>query len=256
MILNNWKRARSLIYVMILLVFITVLFASRHYRKENLSVDPRVVPARELYESYNALSSRNDYAAVFRLLESIDSIYNLYPHYKGSFETGVLENNRAAVYLTLGLSYDSLSSPYHSLGQDSLISLGESAARKSIGIYEAWLDEYADKNSPEIRDRVLEDFYEGSGFRTADGSERYIGKRVREIEAALRETPRRLSVSYTNLGIVFRYRGNYQEAADCYRKAMDLWGDNLSAENNLNILLGRPLKKRSFLQKMFPRPGN
>jgi tetratricopeptide (TPR) repeat protein len=256
MILNNRKGTRILIMAMTVLVFITVLFASRHYRAENLSVDPRVVPARKLYESYNALSVKNDFAGVFRLLESIDSIYKQYPHYRASFETGVLENNRAAAYLTLGLSYDSLTSPYHHLGQDSLISLGESAARKSIGIYEAWLDEYADKNTPELREKVLEDFYKGAGPGTSDGSEQYIDKRISEIEAAIRETPRRLSVSYTNLGIVFRYRENYQEAADCYIKAKELWGDNLTAENNLNKLLGRPLKKRSFIQKMFPRPGD
>jgi len=35
---------------------------------------------------------------------------------------------------------------------------------------------------------------------------------------------------------------------------MELWGENLTAENNLNILLGRPVRKRTFIQKMFPQP--
>ena len=70
----------------------------------------------------------------------------------------------------------------------------------------------------------------------------------------IKETPRRLSVSYTNLGIMYRFREDYENAALSYKKAMDLWEDNLSAENNLNILLGRPLKKRSLLRKIFPEP--
>jgi tetratricopeptide (TPR) repeat protein len=208
-------------------------------------VDPRVVPARELYEGYNALASANDYAGVISLLDTISRMYSQYPHYRESFETGVLENNRAAVYLTLGLSYDSLSSPYHHLGQDSLITLGELAVRKSIRLYEEWMERYEGKDGTGIRHEAQSTF--GTGF------EAYLDNRVKEIETAIKETPRRLSVSYTNLGLVYRYREDYQEAASCYQQAIDLWEDNLTAENNLNILLGRPLKKRNFLQKMFPK---
>ena len=248
------KFPRALIYVMMALVVITILLAWSHYRGKNLSVDPRIVPARKLYEGYNALASSNDYDGVIRLLDSIEQIYSQYPHYCGSFETGVLENNRAAVYLTLGLSYDSLSSPYHHMGQDSLMALGESAARKSIDIYESWLSEYAENGEEEIREQALATF--GIGLRTGDPKEMeaYVENRIKEIEDAIQETPRRLSVSYTNLGLTYRYREDYQGAASCYRQAMDLWEDNLTAENNLNILLGQPLKKRNFIQKMFPKP--
>ena len=247
------KFPRALIYVMMALVVITILLAYSHYRGKNLTVDPRIVPARKLYEGYNALASSNNYDGVIRLLDSIEQIYSQYPHYCGSFETGVLENNRAAVYLTLGLSYDSLSSPYHHMGQDSLMALGESAARKSIDIYESWLSAYAENGEEEIREQVLATF--GTGLRTGDPKEMeaYVENRVKEIEDAIQETPRRLSVSYTNLGLAYRYREDYQGAASCYRQAMDLWEDNLTAENNLNILLGEPLKKRNFIQKMFPK---
>ena len=69
---------------------------------------------------------------------------------------------------------------------------------------------------------------------------------------ALKETDRRLSVCYTNLGVIERTRGNYQEAIMNYEKALNLWDRNLEAENNLNRLLGRPIKKRNLLQKLFP----
>ncbi len=248
------KIPRALIYVMMALVVITIILARTYYRGENQAVDPRVVPARELYEGYNALAEANDYAGVISLLDTISRIYSQYPHYAESFETGVLENNRAAVYLTLGLSYDSLSSPYHHLGQDSLMALGESAARKSIDIYEHWLSVYEGIGPEETLERMMATF--GIGLNSADPGkmEAYLENRVREIGDAVEETPRRLSVSYTNLGLSYRYREDYQGAASCYQQAMDLWEDNLTAENNLNILLGEPMKKRNFIQKMFPKP--
>jgi len=248
------KFPRALIYVMMALVVITILLAYSHYRGKNLSVDPRIVPARKLYEGYNALAGSNDYAGVIRLLDTIAQIYSQYPHYRGSFETGVLENNRAAVYLTLGLTYDSLWSPYHHLGQDSLMVLGESAARKSIDIYENWLSVYAENEAGEIKEQVLANFEIGLNPDDPEAMEAYVGNRVREIEDAIEEMPRRLSVSYTNLGLAYRFREDYQRAASCYQQAIDLWEDNLTAENNLNILLGEPMKKRNFIQKMFPKP--
>ena len=248
------KIPRALIYVMMALVVITILLAYSHYQGKNLSVDPRIVPARKLYEGYNALASSNDYEGVISLLDTIAEIYSQYPHYRGSFETGVLENNRAAVYLTLGLSYDSLSSPYHYLGQDSLMALGESAARKSIDIYEHWLSAYTDDRTGEIQEQVLATFGIGLNTYVPGEMEAYIENRVKEIEDAIEEMPRRLSVSYTNLGLAYRYREDYQGAASCYQQAIDLWEDNLTAENNLNILLGEPMRKRNFIQKMFPKP--
>jgi tetratricopeptide (TPR) repeat protein len=247
------KSPRALIYAMMALVMITLLLAYTRYRDMNDSVDPRIVPARQLYEGYNALASSNDYEGVIRLLDTIGQIYNRYPHYRRSFETGVLENNRAAVYLTLGLSYDSLSSPYHYLGPDSLIACGERAVRNSIAIYEDWLACYEGRGPAEIREQIGTLFGHEPDSRDPDEVAAYVDNRVREIEDALKETPRRLSVAYTNLGLVYRYREDYATAASCYQKAIRLWEENLTAENNLNILLGNPLKKRNFLQKMFPK---
>jgi len=248
------KFPRALIYVMMALVVITIVLARSYYRGENQAVDPRIVPARKLYEGYNALASVNDYGGVISLLDTISRIYSQYPHYRESFETGVLENNRAAVYLTLGLSYDSLSSVYHHLGQDSLMAMGESAARRSIDIYEQWLSVFAGSGPEEIQRQVVADFEQGFNTENPQALKAYLENRVREIEDAIEETPRRLSVSYTNLGLAYRFREDYQEAASCYQQAMDLWEDNLTAENNLNILLGEPMKKRNFIQKMFPKP--
>ena len=80
----------------------------------------------------------------------------------------------------------------------------------------------------------------------------FIEQRIREIEASLRENDRRLSVCRTNLGIIYRMQGSYEEAVRQYELAISLWDRNLEAENNLNRLLNRPLKKRNIIQKMFP----
>ncbi|MCK4748009.1 MAG: tetratricopeptide repeat protein, partial [Bacteroidales bacterium] len=63
---------------------------------------------------------------------------------------------------------------------------------------------------------------------------------------------RRLSVCHTNLGVIYRHQGAYVEAAEEYQKALALWDRNLEAENNLNKLLNKPLKKRNMMQKLFP----
>ena len=252
MIPGNRKKTRNLVRILMAFTGAVILLAIWYYNRSNQSVDPRIVPARKLYEGYNDLALKNDYASVIHLLDTIESIYNNYPHYRQSFETGVLENNRAAVYLTLGIYYDSLSSVYHYLGPDSLISLGELSVMNSINIYEKWIGSFSGKNEQEVRELVMDSFIEGLSGHTDEEMESYLDSRIEEIMSASQETPRRLSVSYTNLGIVYRYREDYQGAVDCYRKAMELWEDNLTAENNLNILLGRPMKKRSFIRKLFP----
>ena len=250
------KPTRVLIYLMMALVLITILIAQRYYKRENSSVDPRIVQARILYEQYNTLAGNSDYEAVIQLLDSIKGIYNQYPHYYRSFETGVLENNRAAVYLTLALIYDSISSPYHYLGQDSLLELGESAVRSSIIIYEKWMELYSGKSEDVIRKELEGTFTAGLEPGEPDQANRFLENRVEEILSSIAEAPRRLSVSYTNLGIVYRYKEDYQSAAVSYRKALDLWEENLSAENNLNLLLGKPPRERTFIEKMFPKPKN
>jgi tetratricopeptide (TPR) repeat protein len=90
------------------------------------------------------------------------------------------------------------------------------------------------------------------GSSDPDLREKYLRTRTEEILEALEENPRRLSVCYTNLGLIYRYRGEYIKAAEQYKKAIELWDRNLDAENNLNKLLNKPLRKRNFIQRMFP----
>jgi tetratricopeptide (TPR) repeat protein len=111
---------------------------------------------------------------------------------------------------------------------------------------------FSGKNEDAIIQEIESDFLDGLEQIPVKEQQSYLEKRVEEIIVAQHETKRRLSVSYTNLGIIHRHRGEFEEASEYYQKAFTLWEDNLTARNNLNILLGRPVEKRNFLEKLFP----
>ena len=122
-------RLRPLLLVMLTVVALAVVIARAYYKGQNRWIDPRIVPARELYASYNNLAMENKLEAVLELLDTIESIYARYPYYTKSYEPGVVNNNRAVVYLTRVMAAEqnfpgfSLSKPE----MDSLVSLAEGA---------------------------------------------------------------------------------------------------------------------------------
>lgn len=248
------KSVRALILIMSALALIGISIARTYYKNINKSVDPRVIEAREIYERYNTYGAANDFDGVFALMDSIEHIYSAFEHYKASYETGVLYNNRAATYLTMAFYHDDYK--HDSTVIDSLVNLSETASLKSIELYEDWLSKYDGKDEIQVQSIMNSNFLIGLEEYTAEEHESFIEKRVAEIMEAQFETKRRLSVSHTNLGVVYRHRGQYDEAVKQYSKAIELWDQNLTAENNLNMLLGKPLKKRTFIQKLFPPERN
>lgn len=242
------KKTRALIFIMCALVLSGITISYFYYKSVNESVDPRIVKARTLYENYNLYAQSNDFDAIFLLMDSIESIYTSSHHYKNSYELGVLYNNRAATYLTMALYTEDI----ETLVQDSLIEQAEVASSKSIDIYTLWLENFQEKTVEEIEHLILPDFFIGLERFDKAEQNKFLSNRIKEIEEARLETPRRLSVSYTNMGVINRHKLQYEAAAKNYQKAIELWDRNLTAENNLNILLGRPIKKRSFIQKLFP----
>lgn len=248
------KKTRALILIMCALVLSGVIISYLHYRNINESIDPRIVAARKLYDRYNEYARLNQLDSVFILMDLIEAIYTATDHYKNSYEIGVLHNNRAASYLTLALY--PVDSANITRKQDSLINVAENAVYRSIEIYNQWMKVYGDKNEQEIKELISDEFFTGLELYNDDQKNKFLNSRIKEIKESQVETGRRLSVSYTNLGIIFRHRLQYDSAAFYYKKALDLWDRNLTAENNLNILLGKPLKKRNFIQKLFPPERN
>lgn len=244
-----------LVGIMLIIVAAGVLIARSYYGKQNRSVDPRITHARELYEQYDRIAQTGDYYRVTALLDSISFLYRETTHYSESFEMGVLHNNRAAILLTIALYGDSIAvslNPYHDWNSDSLVNEAENQVNRAISIYEEWKCRFEGKTEAEISQMIKEEFMEGMEFYDPEMKNTYLHNRVKEINTSLVENQRRLSVCYTNLGLVYRLRGAYPEAVTQYERAIDLWDRNLEAENNLNKLLGKPLKKRNLIQKLFP----
>jgi tetratricopeptide (TPR) repeat protein len=242
------KSTRTLIAIMGVLVILAIVISRKYYSDQEASVDPRIKPARELYEKYNSFASSNQFDSVFHLMDTIESIYVSADHYATSFELGVLYNNRAAAWLTLGV----FGEYYDDWERDSLVEMAETAIRTSMGIYETWRENLGNLDEMQIRKAITEEFSSGLESYSSEKQKKFLETRVAEITEAQAELDRRLSVSYTNLGIVYRHKEKYDSAALCYEKALELWDRNLTAENNLNSLLGRPQKKRNFIERMFP----
>jgi tetratricopeptide (TPR) repeat protein len=229
-------------------VVIVVVIAQSYFRKQNQLVDPRIVHARELYATYNNLAEAGEYDSIFVLLDEIENIYARVEHYRNSYELGVINNNRAALWLTLGLQGET----YDSTRQDSLVMLASGALQTSISIYENWDNQFGHGDPAKCRKQISDVFLDGLEQYDPVQQERFLEKRVSEIVQSAGEVQRRLSVSYTNLGIVHRHHARYDSAAHCYTRALELWDRNLTAENNLNLLLGLPQKKQNIIQRLFP----
>jgi len=244
-----------LVLVMLTVVIAGILVTRSYYRNINRSVDPRIVHARELYAGYDTHAREGDYYSVFSLLDSVEAIYKATEHYRGAFEIGVIDNNRAAALLTIALYRDTIpeaADPFAGIPTDSLVSLASNHIQRAISTYEQWNLKYSDKAGEELRDMILPGFMNGLEAHDEEAVQSYLENRVKEMESAQIENDRRLSVCYSNLGLVYRYWGDYEAAANHYMQAVELWDRNLDAENNLNILLNKPLKKRNLIQKLFP----
>ena len=126
----------------------------------------------------------------------------------------------------------------------------------SIDNYRAWMDQYGEMGEAQIKNIVESAFGSDKQLMNNDQLDAIIRNRVDDMLLAKKEMPRRLSVSYTNLGIIRRHDNQPEEALKLYNKALTLWSENHAARNNANIILGKPLEKQSVLRKLFPPDKN
>lgn len=255
---NKHSSKRAIILVMIALSAVAVIVSYFYYGGKNRQVDPRVVQAREMYAEYNRIAGQNNYIRAFRLLDSIDDSYSSIDHYKTSFERGVLMNNRAAALITIAMIKDSTAESvfpleYRNLEKEKLIDEAGEIMTQSIKLYDEWYKVFDRMNGEEIYEAISTDFLNGLNGYSQEEQDAFLTNRVDEIIAAVKEKDRRMSVSLTNLGMVYRHQEKYDDALKTYQQAVDLWDENLTAKNNINVLLGRPLEKRSPLRKIFPK---
>ena len=241
------KGTRIIIVIMVILAVIGIIIAKTYYGNINRSVDPRVKQAQVMYGRYNFYASENDFEKVLALLDSISQVYSSVPHYRNSYEMGVLQNNRASVFLTKALS-DTIREDM----KQHFFAVAEQHLLTSIDYYTGWLDLFGNLAREDIEAIVEKEFTNAESLKNNENLDAIIRKRVEEIITAQIETPRRLSVSFTNLGIIRRHENQLEEAVYYYNKALELWDENLTAKNNMNILFDKPIEKQSIFRKLFP----
>ena len=232
---------------MVITVFIGLAIAWFYYGNINEAEDPRVLEAKIIYKRYDALANLKNYDEILVLLDSMTNIYKQYDDYEESYEIAVVYNNKAALFLTIALFETE-----EQQKKDSLFVLAKTEVEQCIGIYQKWLVKFGELNEEQIHKRVAPIYQKENPVFQNDKIDSYINKRTHDMILAQKETPRRLSVSYTNLGIILRHQGQIDEALKTYKKALDLWDNNLTAENNINIILGRPIREQTMLEKLFP----
>jgi tetratricopeptide (TPR) repeat protein len=245
-ILKITPGTKRLITLMAILSVIALLVAWWYYSRINRYEDPRVIEAKKLFVESNNLVKEGELNKALSTLDVIDSIYASEPCYANSYERGVVCNNRASIYINFALYryQNDEGKRLHSL--DS----AEVYVRKAMTIYKDWLKRVKGKNRAELT-RMLKPCFTTVQMHVEE-PEKYLIKRVEEIEQAQYETKRRLSVSYSNLGIIQRHKRKLDEALASFKKAIDLWPKNHEAKNNLNVLMGKKRQKRSVLDQLFP----
>jgi len=229
------SKSGKIIISIAVLITISAAFISIFYlRVTKKSEDPRITDTHKLYTKYEKMIKNEDFNNAFKVLDSIEAIYSKYDDYKNSYEVGLLKNSKAVIFITLAVSAhnDSL--------KRNFLDSAKFYASNSITIFEHWLKEYAQLSRNEIIIKIDEHHMTEDSHYQNKNLVDIINKRADNILKAQKETPRHLSIAYTNLGSVYQYFGENKLAIINNRKALDLWGGNKTAKNNINILIDRP----------------
>lgn len=242
--------SRPVVRVILTGIFLACLMTGAfyiYYRNLNKAEDPRINGAKLLLKEYDEKSESAGGFEQFYLLDSAQHILDK-AGYGHSFETGVIFNNKCTAFLYKAL-YDSAIT---SAEKANLLRLAMLWADSSIYIYKTWLHQWQNLDADQIENLVVEEFDPMDRAFINFNYEKLVKKRVKEIVLAQTETKRRLSVSFTNKGTIYRHLIQTDSAYEYYKRALDLWNDNRTAKSNLSVLLGGEPVKPGVLESLFP----
>ncbi|MFA5815255.1 MAG: tetratricopeptide repeat protein [Bacteroidales bacterium] len=242
------KGTRVVISITLGICGTAILVAVLYYRGLNRSEDPRLVPVRELIQKSEELTGNRKAPEAFLLLDSALHLLKSVPGYENSYETGVIFNNACSAWLLSAL-YDST---LVSGEKEKMLVTAHTFADSSLRIYRAWISEWDSLPGDQIRIKIAPFFKPDDPAFAGRNPHRILDKRVKDIQSAQIETPRRLSVNLTNLGTIHRHMNRPDSALVCYAEALHLWKENKTAESNLNVLKGGKPLKPSILKSLFP----
>ena len=231
---------------------LAILFAFFYYRDLNNLEDPRTREARELLATVDKESYRPGDFSSFSFLDSANTVFKTFADYKASYETGVIFNNKCSALLMAAI-YDSTIS---SDEKGKLLDLSMKYCDSSIFVYKNWLSVWENLTREDIAEKIRplinenDNHFEGLNFG------RIFEKRVKDLILAQIETPRRLSVSLSNKGTIFRHKLLVDSAFLYYQQALTIWKDNRTAKNNLSVLMGGGPVKSTIIESLFPPEKN
>lgn len=229
-----------------------VIFAFFYYRTLNRSEDPRISKARIFLQKYDESTAIAGNSVSLSYLDSAYSVFKSLPDYVSSFETGLIYNNKCSALLLSAL-YDSLMDREI---RNHLLSLSMKYCDSSIIIYTRWISIWGSLEEDEIRRRSLEYMRRNDPAFAGYKFEKILDRRVENIKMAQIETPRRMSVSYSNKGAIYRHMMIPDSSVFYYTKALSLWNDNRVAKSNLNVLMGGKPLKPTLIESLFPPDRN
>jgi len=246
---SGTKKVLAIVLTITASIFIGSYF---YYGSINKAEDPRILPAKELFQKYDKELESDDYVQSLAILDKVLAIYRSTPGYENSYETGVLLNDKASVYLveveTKVLTESDITKPE----MQKSLEVAADYINQALAVYRNWMNEMGSLSEAQIRTRLAPYFSDDDPAFGDMDAKKVMRKRVDMILDAQIETPRRISVSLTNLGMVNRYLGNLEEAKQNYQEAIEIWDRNYTAQDNLAVLLNQPVQKRSMLSRLFP----
>jgi len=231
---------------------IAVIFAFFYYRDINRAEDPRIKNARKFLLQYEKVAGSTDSYQAFPFLDSAFAIFNLLPDYRSSFEPGLIYNNKCSALLLMAI-YDSTITENE---KNNLLSLSMKYCDSSIALYKKWISDWDDLSPEAINNRLSPFMKEDNPAFKGLNYEKILARRIKNIVTAQIETPRRLSVSYSNKGTIYRHMLNPDSSLAYYQKALVLWEDNRTVKSNLNVLIGGEPVKPTLIESLFPPDRN
>lgn len=250
-ILNLSIQTKKVLIGIFIIICISLLVAYIYYNGKNRAEDPRIVETKYMFRQFDNLMKENKFSSALPYLDSIEIIFIKVPGYKDSYEPGIVHNDRGSAYLSMAL-YETKDS----IEKVRMLDLAEKSIDSSIVIYNTWLGKNKALSIDELFKNAEPFFSENDLAFAGRNVKKIIHKRAADLVLAQKETPRRLSVCYTNLGIIQRHQYKQNEAVESYIQAIKLWKDNFTARNNFNVLMGLPPKDRSIIDQLFPPDKN
>jgi hypothetical protein len=246
------KGTKVILSITLSVSLLAIVFAVFYYRSINNSEDPRIRKAREFLAKYDKLSGGVDSFNSFYLLDSAYSIFRSLTDYRKSFETGLIHNNKCSALLIMAI-YDSSITENE---KKELLSLSMKYCDSSITNYTAWISEWDGLAPSAVEGKISQFMMKDDPLFKSSDFRKVLQRRIRNICSAQIETPRRLSVSLTNKGTIYRHMMNADSALICYQDALALWEENITAKSNLSVLLGGEPVRATLIQSLFPPDKN